>query len=63
MWEYAADGYHKQVNARYVTYSKHPLQRKKFRHYTNKVILRRVKCGNVKMILKMVGTRHIRSLR
>jgi hypothetical protein len=63
MWDHAADGYHKQVHGGYVTYSKAPLQRKKFRHYTNKVILRRVKCNNVKMLLKMVGSKHLKSMR
>lgn len=63
MWAYAPDGYHKQVNDRYITYSKKPLQRKKFRHYTNKVLLRRVKSGAMKMILKMVNSKHIKSFR
>lgn len=63
MWQYAADGYHKQVNGNYITYSKTALQRKKFRHYTNRAILRRVSCGNVKMILKMVNTKFIKSFR
>jgi hypothetical protein len=63
MWQYAADGYHKQVNDRYVTYSKQPLQRKKFRHYTNKAILRRVKSANVKMVLKLVSSKHLLSMR
>jgi hypothetical protein len=63
MWQYAADGYHKQVNGVYITYSKVPLQRKKFRHYSNRAILRRVKCDNIKMILKMVNTKYIKSFR
>lgn len=63
MWEHAPDGYHKQVNGRYVTYTRHPLQRKKFRHYTNRVVLRRVKCGDIKMVLKMVNTKHLKSMR
>jgi hypothetical protein len=63
MWSYAPDGYHKQVNDLYITYSKDTLQRKKFRHYTNKAVLRRVKCGNVKMILKMVNSKHLKSFR
>jgi len=61
MWEHAPDGYHRRVNGRYVTYTKHPLQRKKFRHYVNRALLRRVKCGDVKMLLKVVGTKYIGS--
>lgn len=63
MWEQAPDGYHRQVNSRYITYSKHPLQRKKFRHYVSWALLRRVKCGQVKMLLKVVGAKVIRSMR
>jgi hypothetical protein len=63
MWEHAPDGYHKVVNGRYITYSKAALQRKKFRHYVNKAVLKRVKCGGVKMVLKMVGSKHLRSMR
>jgi hypothetical protein len=63
MWEHAPDGYHKQVNGLYITYSKNPLQRKKFRHYSNRAILRRVTCGSVKMLLKLVGEKVLRSFR
>jgi hypothetical protein len=63
MWEHAPDGYHKVVNGRYVTYSKSALQRKKFRHYVNRALLRRVKCGEVKMLLKVVGAKVLRSFR
>lgn len=63
MWEHAPDGYHRQVNGRYVTYSKVPLQRKKFRHYINWALLRRVKSGQVKMLLKLVGTKVLKSFR
>jgi hypothetical protein len=63
MWDHAPDGYHRVVNGRYVTYSKAPLQRKKFRHYLNRALLRRVKCGAVKMLLKVVGSKHLGSSR
>jgi hypothetical protein len=63
MWEHAPDGYRKQVNGLYITYSKNPLQRKKFRHYSNRAILKRMKCGNVKMLLKLVDSKVLKSFR
>jgi hypothetical protein len=63
MWDHAPDGYHKQVNGLYITYGKNPLQRKKFRHYSNRAILRRMKSGSVKMLLKLVTEKVLKSFR
>jgi hypothetical protein len=61
MWETSANGFQKQINNRYISYSKSPLQRKRFRHYSNYVILRRTKLGDVKMSLKFVNSKHLKS--
>ncbi len=63
MWITAADGYHKIINPAYVDYAKQPLQHKKFRHYGNKVILRRNISNDKKMILKFVNNKYLLSPR
>ncbi len=51
------NGYIKDLNNANLNYSKESLQHKKFRHYYNKVLLRRKVSGNRKMLLKLVGTK------
>jgi hypothetical protein len=63
MWITAADGYHKIINPAYVNYSKQPLQHKKFRHYGNKIILRKNISNDRKMILKFVNNKYLLSPR
>jgi hypothetical protein len=46
-------GYKFNINPAYVNYSKDPLQRKKFRHYVNRVFLRKSSSGNNKMLFKI----------
>ena len=58
MWITAADGYHKIINPAYVDYAKQPLQHKKFRHYGNKIILRKNVSNDKKMILKFVNNKY-----
>lgn len=41
IWNTAANGYVRVLNPNNLNYSKDPLQRKKFRHYTNSVFLRK----------------------
>lgn len=48
-----ANGYKFKINPDYIDYNKSPLERKKFRHYVNRVFLRRKKNGNVKFLFKM----------
>jgi len=63
MWITAADGYHKVINSAYVDYAKQPLQHKKFRHYGNKIILRKNISNDKKMILKFVNNKYLLSPR
>jgi len=51
------NGYIRDLNTQNLNYNKPALQRKKFRHYYNKVILRREFSGNRKMILKLANTK------
>jgi hypothetical protein len=48
-----ANGYQYEINPKYVNYSKAALERKKFRHNVNKVLLRKVKSGDLKMLFKI----------
>jgi len=51
------NGYIRDLNAQNLNYNKPALQRKKFRHYWNKVLLRKNVSGNRKMILKLANTK------
>ena len=48
-----ANGYKFKINPDYIDYDKSPLERKKFRHYVNRVFLRRKLNGDVKFLFKM----------
>jgi len=63
MWITQPDGYHKDLNAAYLNYAKSPLEHKKFRHYGNKVILRKTVSADKKMILKFVNNKYLISPR
>ena len=51
------NGYIRDLNQANLNYNKSALQRKKFRHYYNKVILRKTLSGDRKMILKLANTK------
>jgi hypothetical protein len=53
MFNTKANGYEYNINPKYVNYSKAALERKKFRHNVNKVLLRKVKSGDVKLLFKI----------
>ena len=57
------NGYRKNLNPQAVNYYKSPLERKKFRHYGNRVLLRRLQSGAEKMNLKVVTTKETSSPR
>jgi hypothetical protein len=57
------NGYRKNLNPQAVNYAKSPLQRKKFRHYGNRLILRKLQSGPEKMNLKVVTTKETLSPR
>ena len=63
MWKTKCSGYKKDINPDYVDYNKSPLEHKKFRHYGNRVILRKNISGDNKMILKLVNTKNLNSPR
>jgi hypothetical protein len=47
------NGYQYDINAKYVNYKKSALERKKFRHTVNRVLLRKVASNDVKMLFKL----------
>jgi hypothetical protein len=53
MFQTAANGYEFEVNPVYVDYNKNPLERKRFRHNVNRVWLRRLKSGDLKILFKL----------
>lgn len=57
MFNTSENGYIFDINPGYVEYNKSPIQRKKFRHYNNRVFLRRNVSGSTKMNLKLVNTK------
>jgi hypothetical protein len=57
------NGYTREINDLYVTYTKNPLQHKKFRHYMSKVFLRKTKSEDVKMLFKVSNNKITKSFR
>ena len=57
------NGYIRPLNTLNLNYNKPPTQRKKFRHYSNHVILRRNVSGNRKMLLRLNNTKLLLSQR
>lgn len=63
IWNTAANGYVRTLNPNNLSYSKNPLQRKKFRHYANIVFLRRLVSGPNKMLVMIANTKNLYSPR
>lgn len=61
MFNTRADGYRKDINELYVNYNKPFTQRKKFRHYGNRLILRKTLSNDKKMVLKLVTSKQLLS--
>ena len=57
------NGYIRPLNLTNIDYAKSATQRKKFRHYSNNVILRRNVSGNRKMLLRLNNTKLLLSQR
>jgi hypothetical protein len=57
------NGYHKTINPAYIDVFKSPTEHKKFRHFGNKIILRKTKSGDKKMLLKLVNSKMLNSIR
>jgi hypothetical protein len=63
IWNTAANGYVRVLNPNNLSYSKNPLQRKKFRHYANYVLLRRLVSGSNKILVMLANTKNLYSPR
>ncbi len=63
IWESDNDGVHRNINSLYVDYHKSAKERKKFRHLSNNVILRKMVSGSKKFILKLVNAKQLISSR
>ena len=58
-----SNGYIRPLNTINLNYQKSPTERKKFRHYSNNLILRRNVSGNRKMLLRLNNTKLLLSQR
>jgi hypothetical protein len=61
MFDTAGNGFRKIINELNVDYAKPFTQRKKFRHYGNRLILRKTVSGSRKMILKLATIKNLLS--
>ena len=59
----APNGYSKSINPAYVDVFKPATEHKKFRHFGNKIILRKTQSGDKKMLLKLVNSKMLNSPR
>jgi hypothetical protein len=59
----APNGYSKSINPAYVNVFKLATEHKKFRHFGNKIILRKTRSGDKKMLLKLVNSKMLNSPR
>ncbi len=57
MFNLSSNGYVRKVNPKYVDYTKGMMQRKKFRHYSNRVFLRKNVSGSSKFLFKLINTK------
>jgi len=55
------NGYRKIINPAYVDVFKPAIEHKKFRHFGNKIILRKTQSGDKKMLLKLVNSKMLNS--
>jgi len=63
IWKTKANGYERILNILAVDYRKPELQRKKFRHYDNKVRLRKLVNANVQMLISLATSDSLNSPR
>jgi hypothetical protein len=63
MFNTKANGYQFEINPQYVNYQKSPLERKKFRHNINRVLLRKLESNDLKMIFKISNQKIQQSFR
>jgi len=63
MFNTSPNGYTYDINPTYVDYNKFALERKKFRHTINKVLLRKSVSGNQKLLFKISNVKNLNSPR
>jgi hypothetical protein len=63
IWDTEPNGYIRTLNPSNLNYSKDPFQRKKFRHYTVSVLLRRKVSGDKKMLVMIANVKNLYSPR
>ena len=63
MFDTQQNGYKKTLNPFFIDYTKSPFERKKFRHYGNRVILGKTVSNNIKYNLKVFNTKETASPR
>jgi hypothetical protein len=63
MWVTEPNGYIRNINTTYVNYNKEATERKKFRHYINKVVLKKIVSGSSKFLLKLSNNKLLASFR
>jgi len=63
IWNTEENGYIRVLNANNIDYNKDPFQRKKFRHYTTTVLLRRNVSNDRKMLVMIANTKDLNSPR
>ena len=63
LWNVSPKGYIKELNPLSLDYTKNILQRKKFRHNSNSVFLRKQVSGELNFILKWFNTKNAKSFR
>ncbi len=63
IWNTQANGYVRNLNSFNLNYNKSQLERKKFRHYTTSVLLRRKVSGNKKMLVSLTNNKNLLSPR
>jgi len=63
IWATGPEGYKKNLNTANLNYIKSQLQRKKFRHYTSSVLLRRTVSGDKKMLVAFTNNKNLLSSR
>jgi len=63
IWLTGANGYTRTLNPVNLDYAKAAVERKKFRHYINNVMLYRNISGNTKILLHLINNKNLYSPR
>lgn len=58
IWKTEDNGYIRVLNPANLNYNKNEFERKKFRHHTNRVLLKRLHSGNVEMVVDIAVSKH-----